>query len=670
MAVSESIKARAEELKREINHHNYLYHVLDKPEITDSQFDALLKELLELEKKYPELITPDSPTQRVGGKPREGFKTVNHRVPMLSLGNAFKEEELYNFDRRVKSGIPGETVKYVAELKIDGLAVSLFYDKGLFIQGATRGDGETGEDITPNLKTVPSIPLRLKDDITLEVRGEIYMPKSSFVELNARRQEAGKPLFANPRNAAAGSLRQLDPAITASRHLSIFTYGIGYSGTESFDSHHQLLDFLMQQGFRVNPHYQLCVDIQEVISYCQIWERKRHDLEYSIDGMVVKVNSYQQQRALGSTMKSPRWAIAYKFPPEEAITTIKDIILRVGRTGVLTPTAILEPVRLAGTTVGKATLHNEDFIEKKDIRTGDTVVIHKAGDIIPEVVEVRKERRTGKEQPFRMPTRCPECGAGVIRQEGEAAARCTGATCPAQIREGLIHFVSRNAMDIMGLGPAIINQLIDEGLVKDAADLYQLRKEDLLGLERMGEKSAQNLLQAIDNSRNNPLHRLIFGLGIRHVGERAAKLLADKFGSMNNLMHASEEEITEIPEIGPAIAQSVTTFFAQEQNRRLIQKMQEAGVNTETLVRIDAPGEANSFLEGKTFVLTGTLQNLTRDAVKEKIESLGGKVSSSVSKKTNYLVAGEKPGSKFEKAQKLGVTILDEKSFYDLLENK
>lgn len=663
MAAPEKIRIRAEELRKEINHHNYLYHVLDRPQITDAQFDALMKELLELEQTYPELVTPDSPTQRVGGKPREGFNTVTHRVPMLSLGNAFEEQELRDFDRRVKSALPGEKVDYVAELKIDGLAVSLFYENGLFVQGATRGDGETGEEITANLKTIPSIPLRLKDDVTLEVRGEVYMPKSAFAELNKAREEAGKPLFANPRNAAAGSLRQLDPAVTASRHLSIFVYGVGYAGTGNFKTHYQLLDFLIEQGFRVNPHFQLCAGIQEVISYCQIWKEKRFDLQYTIDGMVIKVNSFNQQSRLGATLKSPRWAIAFKFPPEEAVTKVTDIILRVGRTGVLTPTAILEPVRIAGTTVSKATLHNEDFIAEKDIRIGDHVVIHKAGDIIPEVVKVEKDKRTGNEKPFQMPAECPVCGAAAIRQEGEAATRCTGAACPAQVREGLIHFASRGAMDITGLGPAIINQLVDAGLVKDVADLYRLRKEDLLKLERMGEKSTQNLLEAIDNSRHNPLYRLIFGLGIRHVGERAAKLLADKFGSMEELMAASEGEIMAIPEIGPTIAKSVTTFFAQEQNRELVRKLKRAGVN----MQLRKDKKSGLHLEGKTFVLTGTLQGYTRTEAKEKIESLGGKVTSSVSKKTDYVVAGENPGSKYEKARKLGITILDEAEFNTLL---
>ncbi|MTI85960.1 MAG: NAD-dependent DNA ligase LigA [Firmicutes bacterium] len=665
MTVSDNIRNRAEQLRKQINRHNHMYYVLDKPEIADSQFDALMQELINLEQKYPKLVTPDSPTQRVGGSPREGLSTVKHRMPMLSLGNAFQEPELKDFDSRVKSSAQDEKIAYVAELKIDGLAVSLLYENGLFVQGATRGDGETGEDITSNLKTIPSIPLRLKNDVTMEVRGEVYMPKSAFVQLNTYRKEKGKPLFANPRNAAAGSLRQLDPVVTASRNLQIFTYGTGYAETGSFKTHHQLLGFLTEQGFRVNPHYQLCVDIDEVISYCKIWEEKRHQLEYTIDGMVIKINSLLQQSNLGSTFKSPRWAIAFKFPPEEAVTQIKDIIVRVGRTGVLTPTAILEPVLLAGTTVSRATLHNEDFIETKDIRIGDTVIVHKAGDIIPEVVQVKKDRRTGHEHTFQIPGECPECGATVLRQEEEAAARCTGATCPAQVREGLIHFVSRSAMDIVGLGPAILNQLIDSNLVKDAADLYQLQKEDLLALERMGEKSAQNLLEAIDKSRSNPLYRLIFGLGIRHVGERAAKLLAGEFGSIDNLIMASEAELIEISEIGPAIAESVVTFFEQEQNRGLVKRLQQSGVNTES--KQEEVNKDEPRLQGTTFVLTGTLSELTRQEAKEKIESLGGKVSSSVSSSTGYLVAGEKPGSKYQKAKELGITILDEEGLNNLL---
>lgn len=667
MQIPQDARRRAQELRQEIDYHNHLYYVLDQPQLSDAGFDLLMKELTGLEKDYPGLVTPDSPTQRVGGQPRKGFTTVPHRVPMLSLGNAFGEGELLDFDRRVKSLVEdsqNSQVEYVAELKIDGLAVSLFYEDGLFVQGATRGDGTTGEEITANLKTIRSIPLRLKNEITMEVRGEVYMPKTSFVQLNEYREETEQSLFANPRNAAAGSLRQLDPRVTAERNLSIFVYGVGYIENHETATHSGLLNFLAGQGFRVNTHYRLCTSVQEVMDYCRFWQGQRFDLEYSIDGTVIKVNSFEQQAALGATLKSPRWAIAFKFPPEEARTKIKDIIIRVGRTGVLTPTAVLEPVRVAGTTVSRAALHNQDFIEAKDIRIGDTVVIHKAGDIIPEVVAVKKDQRCGKEVVFTMPARCPACGAGVIRQPGEAAARCTGAACPAQVREGLIHFASRGAMDIDGLGPAIINQLVDAGLVHDLTDLYYLRLEDLLKLERMGPKSSQNLLDAIEKSRRHPWHRLIFGLGIRHVGERAARILAGEFSDIHHLMRAAEEELTAIPEIGPAIAQSIITFFAQLQNQEVIKKLQEAGVNMSR-----AAGETPASrlpLQGQVFVFTGALKAFNRQQAKEKIEALGGRVSSSVSKKTTYLIAGENPGSKYDQAQKSGVSILDEEGLMDL----
>ncbi|MEW6276870.1 MAG: NAD-dependent DNA ligase LigA, partial [Bacillota bacterium] len=510
----EQARERAERLRREIAYHDYRYYVLDAPEITDAQYDQLMRELLAIERQYPELVTPDSPTQRVGGKPREGFVTVAHLTPMLSLANAFGEEELRDFDRRVRAALPGEKVEYVVELKIDGLAVSLWYENGLFMRGATRGDGEMGEDITPNLKTIPAIPLRLRENTpALEVRGEVYMTKEAFLKLNESREEAGEPLFANPRNAAAGSLRQLDPAITASRKLSIFVYGLGFFAGKEIAEHVQSLEWLMELGLPVNRHFRVFARIEEVIDYCARWQEERFNLPYAADGMVIKVNSLDQQARLGSTMKSPRWAIAYKFPAEEAKTVVKDIILRVGRTGVLTPTAILEPVRLAGTTVTRATLHNEDMIKEKDVRVGDTVLVHKAGDVIPEVISVVKEARTGKEKVFAWPERCPECGSRVVRPAGEAAVRCPNVACPARLREGLIHFVSRSAMDIMGLGPAILSQLLAKGLVNDPADLYKLRFEDLVNLERMGPKSSQNLLEAIARSKESPLHRLLFALG-------------------------------------------------------------------------------------------------------------------------------------------------------------
>ncbi|MCL6447478.1 MAG: NAD-dependent DNA ligase LigA [Armatimonadetes bacterium] len=660
----ERARERAQTLRREIADHDYRYYVLDSPLITDAQYDQLMRELLAIEKQYPELVTPDSPTQRVGGKPREGFVTVAHRTPMLSLANAFGEEELRDFDRRVRAALPGEKVEYVVELKIDGLAVSLWYENGLFVRGATRGDGETGEDITPNLKTIPAIPLRLRENVpALEVRGEVYMTKEAFLNLNEAREEAGEPLFANPRNAAAGSLRQLDPAVTAARKLNIFVYGLGFWEGKDLSEHAASLQWLGKLGLPVNRHFRVFGDMAEVIAYCTRWQQERFDLPYAADGMVIKVNSLDQQARLGATMKSPRWAIAYKFPAEEAKTMVKDIILRVGRTGVLTPTAVLEPVRLAGTTVTKATLHNEDMIKEKDVRVGDTVLVHKAGDIIPEVISVVKEARTGREKVFVWPERCPECGSRVVRPAGEAAVRCPNVACPARLREGLIHFVSRAAMDIMGLGPAILGQLLDKGLVRDPADLYQLCYEDLVNLERMGPKSSQNLLAAIAASKTNPLHRLLFALGIRHVGERAAKILAERFGSMERLSRASFEELVAIPEIGPKIAESVVDFFTTEKNRELIQKLAAAGVNMQ---EEKAPVQAKP-LAGKLFVLTGALSRYTRQQAQELIESLGGRVTSSVSKKTDYVVVGEDPGSKYEKAVALGVPVLREEDFVELI---
>ncbi len=667
--VTREIKARVEELRREINHHNTLYYVLDKPSITDAQYDRLMQELIQLEGAHPELIIPDSPTQRVGGQVQQGFQAVPHRVPMLSLGNAFGEGDLREFDRRVRTLLPGEEVEYVVELKIDGLAVSLWYENGLLVRGATRGDGEYGEDITANLRTVKAIPLRLKEAVPfLEVRGEAYMPKDSFARLNEAREEAGEPLFANPRNAAAGSLRQLDPRVTASRNLSIFMYAIGYLEGADPRSHGAGLAWLKQQGFRVNQQYKVCQHIDQVLDYCEKWQDKRFDLPYAIDGLVIKVNSLDQQQRLGATLKSPRWAIAYKFPAEQAVSIIKNIILRVGRTGVLTPTAILEPVQLAGTTVTKATLHNEDIVRQKDIRIGDKALVQKAGDIIPEVVQVFPEQRTGEEIIFTMPATCPECDAPVVRLPGEAAHRCTNQNCPAISREGVIHFVSRGAMDIVGLGESIVTQLIRAGLVKDPADLYDLRYEDLIKLERMGARSSQNLLNAIEASKNNSLARLLFAMGIRHVGERAAKILAQQFGSMQALMAATVDDLTVIPEIGPKIAKSVVDYFSRPENRRLVERLADAGVNLQE--EQGQPDPTGQPLAGKTFVVTGTLEAFSRQAAQEAIEKLGGKVACSVSKKTDYVVVGENPGSKYDKARQLGIPILKEEEFIALLDNQ
>jgi len=660
---AEQSREKAEKLRREIERHNYRYYVLDEPEVTDAQYDKLIRELQDLEKQFPELVTPDSPTQRVGGKPREGFATVRHRMPMLSLANAFDEAELHDFDRRVRSHLPGEKIEYVVELKIDGLAVSLWYENGLFIRGATRGDGETGEDITANLKTIRAIPLRLREDVgALEVRGEVYMAKEAFLKLNEAREEQGEAMFANPRNAAAGSLRQLDPAVTADRKLSIFIYGLGYGEGNETTAHAQVLQRLMDLGFPVNRNFWVFGSIDEVLGYCRMWQQKRYDLPYATDGMVIKVNSLEQEKRLGSTTKSPRWAIAFKFPAETARTVIEKIILHVGRTGVLTPTAILKPVRLAGTTVTKATLHNEDMIKEKDIRIGDAVWIQKAGDIIPEVIYVIKEERTGAEKVFFWPENCPECDSRVIRPAGEAAIRCPNITCPARRREGLIHFVSRGAMDIMGLGPAILGQLLNKGLVKDPADLYLLKYEDLVDLERLGSKSTQNLLKAIAKSKDNPLHRLLFALGIRHIGERAAKILAGHFGSIERLARAQFEELVGIPEVGPKIAESVREFFAAEKNRELIKKLAGAGVKM-TAEKVE---DGKKPWSGKVFVLTGALQRYDRQKAQELITGLGGRVTSSVSKKTDYVVVGEDPGSKYEKALALGLNVLWEEEFVQL----
>lgn len=658
----ERVKERIEALSEEIEAHNYRYYVMDDPAISDASYDKMIRELEKLEKRYPSLASPYSPTQRVGGRPREGFTTVRHLSPMMSLANAFDEGELRDFDRRVLQALPGEPVRYVVEPKIDGLAVSLFYENGLLSRGATRGDGATGEDISENLKTIRSVPLRLRRLVpALEVRGEAYMSKDSFARLNEAREESGEPLFANPRNAAAGTLRQLDPRITASRRLNLFVYGIGFSEGVDPGDHSDVLKLLKELGFKVNE-FHLFDNIDEVIKFCLDWQSRRFDLPYAVDGLVIKVNSLDQQQRLGATMKSPRWAIAYKFPPEQAVTTVKNIFVRVGRTGALTPTAEMEPVSVAGTTVSRATLHNEDNIREKDIRIGDRVLIQKAGDIIPEVIAALPDERKGDEKVWSMPSECPSCGSRVVRAEGEAAVRCTNMACSAKLWEGLIHFSSRHAMDIAGLGPAVLAQVLTGGLIKDPADLYSLRYEDLVGLERLGPKSAQNLLGAIEVSKKNSLSRLIFALGIRHVGERAAKILAQRYDSLEVLMGAREDELTAIPEIGPKIASSIVSFFAESQNRLVIDKLVKAGVNT----RADKDRGAGGPLAGKVFVLTGALESLSRQEAQEIVERLGGRVSSSVSRGTDYVVAGEKPGSKYDKAISLAIPILDEKEFKSL----
>ncbi|APC09271.1 DNA ligase [Moorella thermoacetica] len=658
-------RQRVEELRRLIEEHNYRYYVLDQPSISDREYDALMQELIALEEAYPELRTPDSPSQRVGGAPREEFNQVRHPQVLLSLNDAFNEGDLLEFDRRVRD-LAGRPVEYVIEAKIDGLAVALTYRDGLFTLGATRGDGQVGEEVTANLKTIPALPLRLRRPLPfLVVRGEVYMPKVAFTALNAAREEAGEPLFANPRNAAAGSLRQLDPKITASRSLSLFVYQvISLTGAE-VATQAGALDFLAELGFPVNPYRVVAPDIQAVLEEVKAWTpERRASLPYEIDGLVIKVNDLALHSVLGATAKAPRWAMAYKFPAEQATARVEGIILRVGRTGVLTPTAVLTPVRLAGTTVSRATLHNEDYIREKDIRIGDTVIVQKAGDIIPEVVAVIPERRTGSEEVFTMPERCPACGAAVVRPPGEAAHRCTGGlACPAQVLEGIIHFASRGAMDIQGLGPAIVAQLLEAGLIHDAADLYYLKEEDLLKLERFGQQSASNLLAAIAASKKQPLERLIFALGIRNVGQRAARVLADHFGSLDKLAAATVEELTALPDIGPRIAENIREFFGEPRNRAVLEKLKKAGVRLEALNAAAPAGP----LTGKTFVLTGTLPGMTRQEAEELITRAGGKVSSSVSRKTDYVVAGEKPGSKLDRARELGVPVINVDGLRQLL---
>ncbi|KZN95465.1 NAD-dependent DNA ligase LigA [Aeribacillus pallidus] len=650
---------RVKELHKLLNQYNYEYHVLDNPSVPDAEYDRLMRELIELEEEYPELKTPDSPSQRVGGAVLDAFRKVAHRVPMLSLANAFNEQDLRDFDRRVRQAV-GD-VEYVVELKIDGLAVSLRYENGLFVQGSTRGDGTTGEDITENLKTIRSIPLRLKKNLSMEVRGEAFMPKASFEKLNEERIAKGEVPFANPRNAAAGSLRQLDPKIAAKRNLDIFVYNIAELGDTGVSSHSEALDLLDELGFKTNRERRKCKNIDEVIELLDQLLEKRSQLPYDIDGVVIKVDSLRQQEALGATAKSPRWAIAYKFPAEEVVTKLLDIELAVGRTGVITPTAILEPVKVAGTTVKRASLHNEDLIREKDIKLGDFVVVKKAGDIIPEIVNVLVDRRTGNEQDFRMPSHCPECNSELVRLEGEVALRCINPKCPAQIREGLIHFVSRNAMNIEGLGERVITQLFKEGLIQDVADLYKLTKPQLLQLERMGEKSTDNLLHAIERSKENSLERLLFGLGIRYVGEKAAKILAEHFETMERLQSATREQLINIPEIGEKMADSIATFFEQPEVKELIEELKSFGVNmTYKGPKRTNSDEGDSYFAGKTIVLTGKLAEMSRNEAKEQIEARGGKVTGSVSKKTDLVIAGEDAGSKLAKARELNIEVWDE----------
>lgn len=664
--------AEAEKLRREIRHNEYLYYVLDAPEITDAEYDRMMVRLRELEARYPDSVPADSPTQRVGGRASSQFTEVRHLEPLLSLGNVFSAEELRAFDERVRSGLPaGSKVEYVMEPKIDGLACSLIYENGKLVRAATRGDGVVGENVTANVRTIRSIPLTLKVPEgeavpeLLDVRGEVYMPRQAFMRLNEQRAERGESEFANPRNAAAGSLRQLDPQVTASRSLSFFAYYLVGEGAQP--KHSESLALLARYGFKVSENYKVVENIDEAIKYIGDFNELRQGLSYDTDGAVIKVNDVYQQRILGATGKDPRWATAYKYPPEQAETTLEDIDWRVGRTGVLTPTAVLTPVKLSGSVISRATLHNEDFIRAKDIRIGDRVVINKAGEIIPEVLRVVVEKRTGDEKEVEIPSLCPECGWRVERQGEEAAIRCTNPHCPALGREGLIHFVSRDAMNIDGCGPSVINALLDAGLVRDAADLYSLRKDDLLKLERMGEKSADNLLAALAESKKNELDKLLFALGIRHVGAKVARILATEFGSMEKLQQAQPEELAQIRDIGDKIAESAVTWLNVPANIDLVERLAAAGL-TMTFTP-PASQEDNPFF-GKTLVFTGTMPTLGRAEAKTMAQDVGAKVSGSVSKKTDYVIAGAEAGSKLGKAQQLGVTVIDEAEFLHLLKGE
>lgn len=660
----DDIIAMINNLREEIRYHEYRYYVLDSPEISDAEYDQLMKKLERLEKENPELITPDSPTQRVGGEPLESFAKVEHSTSMLSLSNAFNDGELRDFANRVYKLAGTREIEFIVEHKIDGLSAILTYEGGLYVQGATRGNGVIGEDVTENIRTIRSLPLRLKRDVSLELRGEVYIAKDDFEKINEQRLDRDEEPFANPRNAAAGSIRQLDPRIAAERSLSILVYDLLGHDIEGIETHLQALDFLTEQGFKVNWH-QKCDDIDEVIELCEQWTEERDKLPFEIDGLVIKVNNLALREELGSTAKSPRWAIAFKFPAQLKTTIIKDIIISVGRTGALTPTAILQPVEVAGSTVSRATLHNEDEIKRKDIRIGDHVLIKKAGDVIPKVVKVIKNKRTGSEQQFKMPTSCPVCGGEVAREANEAVHRCTNiTTCPAQRREGIIHFVSRNAMNIDGVGPALIDQLLDRNLIEDYADLYGLSKDMLLPLDRIGDKSAANVIEAIKKSKQRPLHRLIFALGIRHVGAGVARVLTEHYHSIGNLSRATRAKLEEIDEIGPAIAESIVYFFKEIRNQRVIDKLRATGVKMEEKKVVNNQEKA---LQDKKFVFTGGLEKYTRNEAKELVLSAGGKVTSSLSKNTDYLVVGDNPGSKFERAGRLGVEILNEEGFDELL---
>ncbi len=648
-------------LREEIREHNYRYYVLNAPVISDREWDRLFRRLQELESTYPDLVTPDSPTQKVGAAPLEEFGTVQHTVPMLSLQNAFDAAEISEFDKRVRKLLEKDSIEYVAEPKIDGLAVQLVYRDGLFVQGATRGDGQTGEDVTVNLRTIKPLPLRLrgKPPVELVVSGEAYMSKKDFAALNKKREEEGEPLFANPRNAAAGSLRQLDSSITRSRNLKIFLYAIGRAEDTEFGSQSESLEALRSWGLPVNKEIEVFDGIDEALEFHDRLEADRRKLDYEIDGIVLKVNSLSDQETLGQISRSPRWAIAYKFAPEQATTVVKDIIVQVGRTGALTPVAIMEPVQVGGVTVERATLHNQDEIDKKDVRVGDTVIVQRAGDVIPEVVGPVKQKRTGKEKKFKIPGKCPVCGTQVYRDPDEAVARCTNMSCPAMIKQTIKHFASKGAMDIDGLGSKIVDQLVDRELVRSVADLYRLTIDDFLSLERLAEKSSQNLIDSIDKSRRTTLPRFIYALGVRHVGEHVARVLSRRFSSINELEKATVPELMEIDEVGPRVAESIHNFFSEPRNKEVVDKLLSYGVRYEKTAARRALGS----LEGKVFVFTGSLETMKRGEAKRLVEERGGTAASSVSKKVDYVVVGQDPGSKLDRARELGLEVISEEDF-------
>ena len=654
-------RTRAERLRREILGHEKKYYVDNDPQISDPEFDKLVRELKDLEARFPDLVTPESPTQRVGEKPSEGFATVTHRTPMLSIDNVYNEEELREFEDRVRKLLPGQTVEYVAELKIDGLGISVIYRGGKFAQAVTRGDGIRGDDVTGNVKTLKSLPLVIEARQEVEARGEVYLPFESFRAINRDREEKGEALFANPRNAAAGSLRLLDPREVASRNLSVFLYYLFIDGREE-PTQWGALQKLKRLGFKTNPYSRLCRTIDEILAFFKEWTEKRDRLDYDADGIVIKVNAAAQRETLGFTAKSPRWAVSFKFPARQATTRVKDIVIQVGRTGALTPVAVLEPVKLSGTTISRSTLHNEEELRRKDVRVGDHVLIERSGDVIPQVVSVMKDRRTGREKPFAWPSKCPVCKSAVFKPEGEVISRCVNPSCPAKVRESILHFAGRRAMDIDGLGEALVDQLLGAKLVRSIPDLYGLTRDSLVELERMGPKSSDNLLDEIGKSKARALDRVIFALGIRHVGERMAQVLAAHFKSLDALARAGEEELIKVEDVGPKVAESIRFFFAQPENRELIRRLKDAGLS----MRTREQGAARRPLEGQTFVITGTLSGFTREEAQKRLENLGAKVASSVSKNTTSLIAGESPGSKLDKAKELGVKIVGEEEFRKL----